>query len=636
MPLAVSFVAACARGLGLGNGEAPLAPSITTPSSDDTTLATPITAAIVYTITLSTFPISYVQYKLDKIDSSNNITNEGQWSGSLAGATGSNSVTLTTRVNASGATENILHNQKYALYLRSVDAAGQTGPSSAVRRFTTAAEAAPTAATPSISSSQVSYPTAPFLQFTWAAGTNGTYSIGTREYSVVAGNNPGAGTYTTLSGSSGTTSVTATSNGTALLPNTQYTVYLRYTASSPGSASNTAYATHTTAAEILPSAPTVSISSWDGTDNDQAGLGRENGRTQIVIARGNVPTPPTPTYLYKYQYAYGTSSDPTNWADFPTSGQASSVTISSLSNDTTYYARVRAVSLGTSAAGTISGNASGTTNPALPPQPTIAWRSMTGSSYGTAQFTIGNNGGSTTAIYIVRRPTSGTNTGATFVLKATGSQDISGYSSDGGTEYYVSYNYNRLGEASAASASELRWTRPAKNQAWNSGYIQPSAIYFSTTSACTSEFKYTFGVIPSSDEQPGYIAVNYLYVEGIQQTGTGLNGCSATQTLANTGGGNIFWQSDSIHPDFTSGLGTTTTSGFSPNWGTGTFSARALSITTWGGSNISGKFFAIGTGVGSRTGACAVGCSVSSGTLNAYRMKNFLISGVQTTTGIVS
>ncbi len=529
MPLAVSFVAACARGLGLGNGEAPLAPSITTPASNDTTLGTPITAAIAYTITISTFTVSYVQYKLDKIDSSNTVTDEGQWTGSLAGASGSNSATLSTRVNSSGSTENILHNQKYALYLRSVDAAGQTGPSSTVRRFTTAAESAPTAATPSISSSSVSYPTAPFLQFTWAAGTNGTYSIGTREYSVVAGNNPGAGTYTTLSGSSGTTSLTATSNGTALLPNTQYTVYLRYTASSPGSASNTAYATHTTAAEILPSAPTVSISSWDGTDNDQAGLGRENGRTQIVIARGNVPTPPTPTYLYKYQYAYGTSSDPTNWADFPTSGQASSVTISSLPNDTTYYARVRAVSLGTSTGGTISGNASGTTNPALPPQPTIEWRSMSGSSYGTAQFTIGNNGGSTTAVYIVRRPTSGTNTGATFVLKATGSQDIGGYSSDGGTEYYVSYNYNRLGEASAASASELRWTRPAKNvsKTWRGNdfgqaYYFPDYTYVIKTNACEPyRLSYLFGPsgIPDDENAPGYARVDRMqatFIPGLQ------------------------------------------------------------------------------------------------------------------------
>jgi len=30
-----------------------------------------------------------------------------------------------------------------------------------------------------------------------------------------------------------------------------------------------------------------------------------------------------------------------------------------------------------------------------------------------------------------------------------------------------------------------------------------------------------------------------------------------------------------------------------------------------------------------------VGCSVTSGTLNAYRMKNFIITGVQTTAGSV-
>ena len=33
MPLLGSFGAACARGLGLGNGEAPLAPSITAPAN---------------------------------------------------------------------------------------------------------------------------------------------------------------------------------------------------------------------------------------------------------------------------------------------------------------------------------------------------------------------------------------------------------------------------------------------------------------------------------------------------------------------------------------------------------------------------------------------------------------------------
>ena len=622
MPLAVSFVAACARGLGLGNGEAPLAPSITTPLSDDTTLATPITAAISYTITLSTFPISYVQYKLDKIDSSNNITDGGQWTGSLPGATGSNSVTLTTRVNASGATENITNNQKYALYLRSVDAAGQTGPSSTARRFTTAAEAAPTAATPSIDSSQVSYPTAPFLQFSWGAGTDGTYPIGTRQYSVVAGNNPGAGTYTTLSGSSGTTSVTTTSNGTAIVPGTEYTVYLKYTASNPGSATDTKYATHTTKAEILPSAPNVGISLPSNTDS---------GRTQIIISRSNVPTPPTPTYQYKYQYAYGLSSNPTGWTDFPTSGTASSVTITGLTNDTTYYARVRAVSLGPSGApGDASLSGSVATNPPVPPTPTIAWSGMSGSSYGTANFTITNTGGSTTTIWLVERLYDGSNVNAIWRASTT---SIGGYSSDGGTRWYVAINENRIGER--ATSNQLYWTRPSRNQSWSSGAINAGGIYFSTTASCTSEFRYTFGTIPSSDEEPGYIAVTGLSVEGIQQTGTNLNGCSgASYTLANTS--YLWWETNSSHPSFGFGI---STSGFTTHWSTGTFSARSIALSTFGGSNISNKYFAVGTNLGSRTGGCGVGCSTSTSggitTLNAYRMRSFTITGIQTIAGSV-
>ena len=199
---------------------------------------------------------------------------------------------------------------------------------------------------------------------------------------------------------------------------------------------------------------------------------------------------------------------------------------------------------------------------------------------------------------------------------------------------YRAYVRNKHGATGESGYSNTRvWITPKKNQAWNSGYIQSSAIYFSTTASCASEFSYTFGSVPSTDDEVGYIAVNSLYVEGIQQTGTNLNGCSAaTQTLANTSF--LWWQSDSLHPQFTGGFGTTLTSGFSPNWPTGSFSGRSVSITAWGGSNISGKYFSIGNNVGSRTGGCAVGCSVSSGTLNAYRMKNFLISGVQTTGGL--
>jgi hypothetical protein len=202
------------------------------------------------------------------------------------------------------------------------------------------------------------------------------------------------------------------------------------------------------------------------------------------------------------------------------------------------------------------------------------------------------------------------------------------------TIQYRAYVRNRI-DGSSVYGNTITWYTPKKNVYWDSGYIQSSAIYFSTTSSCTSEFKYTFGSVPSTDNEVGYIAVTGLYVEGIQQTGSNLNGCSATQTLANTS--YLWWQSDSLHPDFTSGFGTTLTSGFSPNWPTGSFASRSVSLSSWGGSNISGKYFSIGTNAGSRTGGCAVGCSTTTTngitTLNAYRMKNFIITGVQTTGG---
>ena len=105
---------------------------------------------------------------------------------------------------------------------------------------------------------------------------------------------------------------------------------------------------------------------------------------------------------------------------------------------------------------------------------------------------------------------------------------------------------------------------------------------------------------------------------------------SVTQTLANTS--YLWWQTNSLHPDFTGGFGTTTTTGFSPNWPTGSFATRSISLTSWGGSNISGKYFSIGTNLGFRSGG-AVGCPASGATINAYRMKSFVLSGVQTVAG---
>ena len=509
----------------------------------------------------------------------------------------------------------------YYVRVRAIATGGALSPgaaSTSPASIATAAEDAPTAVAPTFAAAtQLS------ITFTYAAGTAGTYSIATRQYSVVAGTGA-AGTFTTVSGTTGTVeNVTTTAAGAEILPGTQYTVYMKYIASSPGTTSATASATHTTAAEVVANQITAAVAL--PTDTGE-------GRTKLIITRGNYSN--SPTYLQNYQYAIGTSTNPTNWAYFPNYGFDATVTVTGLSNDTLYYVRTRAISThSTLSGGVISLNATATTNAALPPTPTIAWRSMSGSSYGTAQFTISGNGGSTTQVKINRRTTSGVD--GTMVDSATGNQNLDGLASDGGREYYVAYNYNRHGERSTAS-NQISWKRPEKGKPWDSGYIQTSAIYFSTTANCTSEFSYTFGTVPSSDNAPGYIAVNKLSVQGIQQTGTNLNGCTGMgYTVANLV--HLFYATDSFHPNFTGGFGTTTTAGFSGSWPTGEFgTATSGTLSNHGGSNISGKYFQVRTSLGSRTAGCAVGCGSTSGTtLQTYRMKNFILEGIQTLSGTV-
>ena len=285
---------------------------------------------------------------------------------------------------------------------------------------------------------------------------------------------------------------------------------MKYTASSPGTASATASATHTTAAEVVANQITAAVAL--PTDIGE-------GRTKLIITRGNYSN--SPTYLQNYQYAIGPSINPTNWEYFPNYGFDATVTVAGLSNDTLYYVRTRAISThSTLSGGVISLNATATTNPALPPTPTIAFRSMSHLSYGTAQFTITGNGGSTTAVYVARRGISNNNHLAEFIPLGTGSQDITtGHPSDGGTKYYVAYNYNRLGEASAPS-NEIYWTRPKKDveKVWK-GNDTGQAWYFDDytyvipTNACQPvRLSYTFGPsgIPADSNSPGYARVDFM------------------------------------------------------------------------------------------------------------------------------
>ena len=636
MPLAVSFTAACARGLGLGNGEAPRVPTSVSVT------AGVITITATYTITVSTFPLSRVEYRIARDGDA------GQYTGSLPGANGSNSSgTISTRVTAAGATENLVHATTYTIFFRAIDASGQISPETAGTEFTTGAEVAPTAAAPTLASLSVSsatIPTSPYIDITWAAGTAGTYAIATRQYSVVIGTGA-AVDFTTVTGSTGTqrvytTSANGATPGVSILPGTAYRVYMKYIASTT-STERTASTDITTGTEVTANAITAQASITTAS----TGLTFDQHRTQFVIFRGNVPN--ATTYTQKYQFAYGTSVDPTNWADFPTSGTASSVTITGLTSNATYYARTRAISTVTSAPGTASGNASVQLNAALPPTPTIAFRSMSSSSYGTAQFTISGNAGSTTEVKIVRRTMPFNDNGALFVTKATGNQDISGYTSDGGTEYYAAYNYNRHGEQSAAS-NQISWTRPQKNVAktWfgndpGQAYYFPDYTYVIKTNACEPyRLSYLFGPsgIPDSDDAPGYARVDRMqatFIPGLQLYRPGDNAIftqsgSNRTSLANVS--TLRFSYGTVNPGGTpssssSVLPTNAFGGALSNFGSATTVYRYVSI---GGSALHNKvFWAEKSDLGKSWNS---GCILST-TGDYFAGKLFELVGVVTTSG---
>ena len=589
MPLFSSFSAASSRSLGLTSGAPPGAPVIDSSSSTATTLT------INFTPVVGSFPISKFEYSL----------NSGAFTGNIAGNAVQFEIT------------GLIPSTSYSVRIRATDEAGQISDPSNTETRSTTAEIAPSAPSVTVTQKESGSGTptnATKLDVSFTAAPAGTYPVAYHQYQVYRGATLVSDWATTPVGAG----VTFTIEG--LVPASSHTVNVRGVATTNGTTLGaTGSGSATTDTEIVNSAPTVTINSVT-TTNVTFTRGTSSGGTYGVEK-----------YRYRIRNSGGTVvAGPTDL----TSGTSHTVA-AGVSPNETFTVDVFAISLTSGASGTI-GSANGQLNPLTPSTPTATWSGMTTSTHTTATMTISKPSYATRAFVQLNGGTtydSVTNSGL-FVLNGGGTAwtfTLTGVAHNTSNTFRV-YVQNRIGGQSGDAYRY--WDTPKKNQPWNSGYIQTSAIYFSTTAACTSEFRYVFGVVPSSDNEVGYIAVNSLYVEGIQQTGTNLNGCTgASQTLANTGSGNIFWQSDSAHPDFTGGFGFTLTTGFSPNWGTGTFSSRSVSLTTWGGSNISGKYFSIGSQVGSRTGGCAVGCSLSGSTLNAYRMRNFLISGVQTTAG---
>lgn len=618
MPLFGGFGAASARGLGLGNGEAPRVPTSVSVT------AGVITITATYTITVSTFPLSRVEYRIARGGDA------GRYTGSLPGANGSNSSgTISARVTAAGATENLVHDTTYTIFFRAVDASGQISPETAGDEFTTGAEVAPTAATPVISSSEVSYPTTPFLSFAWGAGTAGTYPIGLREYSVVAGNNPGAGTYNTLSGTSGTSAeIRYTSSGAAILAQTQYTVYFRYTSTSPTepAGEDTAHAVHTTANEIPPSAPNSANLRRDTANHTTE-------RSQLILSPGTITN--APTYDYKFQYALTTSNPPTTFIDWPGGKSSTERTVGVDTNGnviaagTTYYLRFKSVSLplsgGTQTQSAPTTVASVTTRANVPPAPTLAWSGMSGSSYGNPTFSLTSSGGTTSSMSIIEN---GVGTIASGL--SAGTHTITrNYSSNGSTKTYYAVAVNVDGDSSSASGTRT-WVLPAKNQTYSekpqgTAEYQLAATNSALDGCSPSYFGIVHSSIPASDDVPGYKRVDYY---GFQiKSGNDPDGAGPLFGFSNTVSTYLFW---------TDPAGTKTAS-LSANTDA-SYSLR-YEYLGLGGSSLNGEIkinflWSAGGETGSAARKYSAFC-VANGN-NYFFAKEFYVEGVQTKLGSVS
>lgn len=581
MPLAVSFTAACVRGLGLGNGEAPRAPTSVSVT------AGVITITATYTIAVSTFPLARVEYRIARGGDA------GQYTGSLPGASGSNSSgTISTRVTTAGVTENLVPNTAYTIFFRAVDASGQIGPETAGTAFTTGVEVAPTAAAPTLASTSVVIPFDPYIDITWAAGTAGTYPIATRQYSVVLGTGA-AGTFTTVPGNTatGTHRVTTTAAGVPFLPSTPttsrtYRVYMQYIASTtepPTTA--TASADIIIAQEVLGNAPNVSLTT--------SGLNTEQQRTNFTLGRGNVPN--NTTYNQKYQYAYGTSVNPTNFVDFPSSGTAFSVTLSGLVPNQFYYARVRPRSLGTDEPGGVTGNAYEQTRPLIPNAPTLSFSSTNASERGNAYLSW--NATTYSTQYNVYR------NGIFYANTSSTSMTVTGHSA-GTAYYYQVLAGNRVSEFS--SSSNTKYMTTGAQVDWSS--TVSTAKYIQNYGSCPQGDSISSLIIQapssaSSSSDAGYYYINTIKFEALKSSAS-----SFGFSVGNGGTRPLYFHK---------------TSGASPGgWGFGFHSIPlfSLSQTTGyyyeygvyqGGADISSVFFKLTTTVqfGNQWGAFNSGCS---------------------------
>jgi hypothetical protein len=452
-------------------------------------------------------------------------------------------------------------NTTYKVRLKSVAATSETETLAAYQTVTTNNIVAPNAPT-SLSAAPVAGTPGEFsFAFSHTPGTARSYPVSGSQYRVRSNNTEpysyvtGFSTFQQFSGT--ITIGTSTSVDAIMSPGSTYYVDTR-TYDSQGTFSAVTSTSVTLTAKRNPTVGSITVAApaYNGTNTSTLSV------TTSGFTAGSWP-------ISYYQYNLDNGNSYTT---------LSGNSVGGLTSDTAYTVYVRAVDTQGNASAKANGTA--TTNAALPPTPTIAWRSMSGSSYGTAQFTVSGNAGSTTTVKIFRRTTSGSNTGAEEFTKATGSQDITtGHASDGGTAYYVAYNYNKHGSQSTAS-NEIYWTRPQKdvaktwrgNDAGQEWYFADYTYVIPTNACQTHRLSYRFGPsgIPADSESPGYARVDYMQATfkcGIKPTG---HSSFDRNSLCNTG--NLLFS----HATYVNGSTISGTNDAQPNIGWPSFSTPTL------------------------------------------------------------
>ena len=505
MPLFGTFSSASSRALGLRNGSPPSPPTITAPTENQSLTGSGnttnrINTTVTFASTVTSFAIARFEFKVDQLDGSNNIVVAGTYQ--TAASAGATSFLIS----------NLLTSTKYGLYMRTVDVAGLVSEPTGRRLFTTAAEVAPTAPTPSLSSNALQ------VGIGYSAGTAGTYAIGTREFALrlaSAGATPPTEPAHYVSFTGAVTRSTQTDNGAALVPGTSYRVFFRYTASSPGVGQGTATNTVSTSAEVAPGVPGATLTT--------------TGTTTMTVGRGTSTAGTYPISYYEYRVYQGTTPSGT-WISMPNTTAA----VTGLAVDTGHRAQVRAVAA-TSGTSTTSTSATATTDPPTPSAPTIAFSGMSGNSSVTATLTISKPPYAVSAfVNVIGVGTyAATDQGSYFSI-SLGSQPFNS------TIQYRAYVRNRI-NGDSSYGNTVTWYTPKQNQAYSYTGRAGEWILAATNSvvnpACTSPYaSVTWGYVPPSPNDVGYIRIDYV---GVQLKSGGFSNTVTNYLFFSTPAGNV-------------------------------------------------------------------------------------------------